>query len=795
MLRSAILAVLSLLPLFAAGEQARDLAAAVSSLELDPDACYRVNDLRFTREDLSVYFNHGYLIFAKPVHGIRPGAVFDAESDTGDAEVLVLPPNRAERLSMTRFTGAPNLDTHFRSALLIFSDATAGELLREMQKDLVDEAPRKDPEMGVKLAAAMSASLRRVYMSYEVRIVHDMLSPPGPKGGFLVLAMAGSRFGVFDALYEPSPDARVIVGQPAERNGHGFFNIWTSFPARSARETAVAPVPPLHVSKFTIDAAISANLSMSVTSRLSFEANREVGGAISVFISPEMHVSGAVLDGEPAEVLQSNAALPNTPLGSHEVEFLVVPPHPVSAGKHELEIRHEGRVIAETADHIYFVGARGVWYPQFGDEQADFDITYRYPKRLEVVTTGDVVENRVDGDSRITRAVTAAPIRFAGFNLGDYARVKVTRGPYTIELCANRNTLPPPSLPPPQSLIHPPVPPLAPSMHVSDTAPNGEAKDRLETLAFNTAAAFSFMANMLGPPHIRSMTVSPIPGTFGQGFPGLIYLSTLAYLDPSQRPAELRTRYNDTFFSEILEAHEIAHQWWGNLVVPAAPQDDWLMESLANYSALLYLEKRKGPEAVAAVLEDYKQHLLTQDARGRTVESTGPIIWGIRLQTSDAPEGWRVITYEKGSWIIHMLRQQLGDERFLAFLREACERYKSEPLGTEQFRALAGKFMPSGAPDASLENFFENWVYGTGIPALRLTYTVQGTKLTGSLTQVGVGSEFTAWVPVSIRDGSRARIKWVQTGSDASTFTETVKQPSSRAELPESWLYTVAPPK
>lgn len=793
MLRLALLAVLPVLPLLAASEQARDLAAAVNSIELDADACYRVNDLRFSREDLSVFFNHGFLIFAKPVHGIRPGAVFDGESESGDGEVLVLPPNRAERLSMTRFAGAPNLDAHFRSALMIFSDATAAELLREMERNLVEEAPRKDPEMGAKLAEAMSAPLRKVYANYEVRIVHDMLSPPGPTGGFLVLATAGSSLGTFDALYEPAPDAHVVVGQPVERNGRAFFNIWTSFPARSVRESTNTPASPLRVSKYTIDATIEANLSMSATSRLSFEANQAVSGAIPVFISPQMRVLSATLDGEPAEVLQGSSSAPVTAVDSHEIEFLVIPPHPVLPGKHELDLKHEGRVIAETADHIYFVGARGVWYPQLGDEQADFDITYRYPKGLEVVTTGDVVENHAEGDTRITRAVTTAPIRFAGFNLGDYARVKITRGPYTIELCANRNTLPPPALLPPPSIAHPPA--LPPPAMNNASIPAPAVKDRLETLAYSTAAAFSFMANMLGPPRIRSMTVSPIPGTFGQGFPGLIYLSTLAYLDPAQRPPEMRTRYNETFFSEILEAHEIAHQWWGNLVVPAAPQDDWLMESLANYSALLYLEKRKGPQAVAAVLEDYKEHLLRQDARGRTVESTGPIIWGIRLQTSDAPEGWRVITYEKGSWIIHMLRQQMGDERFLAFLRAACERYKATPLGTEQFRALAREFMPESAPEKSLENFFENWVYGTGIPALKLSYAVHGTKLNGTLTQEDVDSDFTAWVPISIQDGPNTRITWVQTASDPSTFSETVKHPSSRAQLPGSWLYTEASSK
>ncbi len=103
------------------------------------------------------------------------------------------------------------------------------------------------------------------------------------------------------------------------------------------------------------------------------------------------------------------------------------------------------------------------------------------------------------------------------------------------------------------------------------------------------------MTAKFGPPPLRNLAITPIPGRFGQGFPGLVYISTLAYLDPGQRPPGTRGPSGETFFSELLETHEIAHQWWGNLVIPAGYQDNWLIESLANYSALLLLKKRKGP--------------------------------------------------------------------------------------------------------------------------------------------------------------------------------------------------------
>ncbi|MGC8792380.1 MAG: hypothetical protein ACP5U2_03200, partial [Bryobacteraceae bacterium] len=75
---------------------ARDALAA----GLDPQACYRIRDLHFSREDLRFYFTDGYLIFGKPVRGRRITAVFSAETEGGAGEVVLFPPSVAERRSL-----------------------------------------------------------------------------------------------------------------------------------------------------------------------------------------------------------------------------------------------------------------------------------------------------------------------------------------------------------------------------------------------------------------------------------------------------------------------------------------------------------------------------------------------------------------------------------------------------------------------------------------------------------------------------------------------------------------------
>jgi aminopeptidase N len=205
------------------------------------------------------------------------------------------------------------------------------------------------------------------------------------------------------------------------------------------------------------------------------------------------------------------------------------------------------------------------------------------------------------------------------------------------------------------------------------------------------------------------------------------------------------------------------------------------MEALANYSALLYLEKRKGPKALEAVLADYRKRLLAQAAEGRTLESMGPIIWGLRLASSMAPDAWRTITYEKGSWVIHMLRGRLGDQRFLALLGEILKRYRQSTLTTAEFRALAEQFSPPGSPDPKLETFFENWVYSTGIPALKLSFAVQGKapalKLNITVQQSGVDDSFSAFVPVEVQvRGAKPATYWLRTDSEPVTITVPMKQ-------------------
>ena len=151
---------------------AADLARQVREIALDPGECYRVRDLELPRDEARFFFTDGYLIFAKPVAGVRMSAVFTADVEGGDAELLLLPPNRGERRSLASYTDSPNLDEHLSAGVLIFSDDTYAHLTKQIQQN---PANRKAPEMGALMADHWTPIVRNLAASFQARLVWDVL--------------------------------------------------------------------------------------------------------------------------------------------------------------------------------------------------------------------------------------------------------------------------------------------------------------------------------------------------------------------------------------------------------------------------------------------------------------------------------------------------------------------------------------------------------------------------------------------------------------------------------------------
>jgi len=793
--------LLSLLPVigWAAGPSAAETARAVREAGLDPIQCYRVRDLSLYKEDIKLYFNDGYLIFSKPVAGERIAAIFTSEVEGGDGEVLLLPPLRGERQSLARFTGSPNLDEHFHTALLVFTDGSGRALLESIGQGRGREAP----EMGALLTEQWNPAVSNILDSFAPRIAGDVLTPGRPDG-LLFLTLGGKKLGNFDVLYDPAAPDQIMAGQMMERGQRTSYDVWTSFAARRFRTGAApAPEPSFSLTRFRIEATLDDDLRLRAVTRCTLKIGPAAMRTFAFEISRAVRVNAARIDGMPAELLFRESDRSRALRADENDVFLLTAPDFLAPGStHQVELEHEGAVIASLGNGVYSVDARSNWYPKSGAAFADYELAFRYPKRLTLVTPGDIVSDRIEGEWRMTERRTAAPIRVAGFNLGDYQKISTSAAGLRVDVFGNRRLDPALQPPPRISTITrsiqpaPRAPRREETTAIVQTAPPPDPLARLHTVAADVSACFQYFSELFGPPPLKTLTVSPIPGTFGQGFPGLVYLSTVSYLDPNDRPPGARSAVMQTFFSDLMEAHEVAHQWWGNTVTSKSYQDEWLMEGLAHYSALLWLERKKGPKALEEVMANFQAELLMTGEDNQTLESAGPVTWGYRLEGAKMPEAFRVITYEKGAWILHMLRQRMGRDRFVKVLAELRRKFEYGAVGTADLIELVKQSAPSTFPAESIEAFFDNWVYSTGIPTLQLRYSVRGKapalRISGTVEQSGVDQNFSAEVPVQIQFAKGApQTLWVRTSNEPASFSATLKQAPLKLDIPSGAVLAI----
>jgi aminopeptidase N len=250
----------------------------------------------------------------------------------------------------------------------------------------------------------------------------------------------------------------------------------------------------------------------------------------------------------------------------------------------------------------------------------------------------------------------------------------------------------------------------------------------------------------------------------------LLYLSTFSFLSAdAQRRAGLNTKGQEQF-NELVPYHEVAHQWWGNVVAWSSYRDQWIDEAIANYLALLFADSEKIPDHTLRVwLSRFRQQLVEKSSgNSQPAAEIGALTLGTRLDSSKSPDGYETLIYAKGPWIFHMLHEMLRkpgdknpDARFTALLRTIATKYAYRALSTDDLRHEVEAVMTPAMDlegGRSMDWFFEEWVRGTGIPHYRVEFTARpsekGYVVHGKLLQTGVPRSFIASVPLYASGGA-----------------------------------------
>jgi aminopeptidase N len=158
-----------------------------------------------------------------------------------------------------------------------------------------------------------------------------------------------------------------------------------------------------------------------------------------------------------------------------------------------------------------------------------------------------------------------------------------------------------------------------------------------------------------------------------------------------------------------LVAHELAHQWFGDLVTCKDWVNTWLNEGFATYFEDLYREHKDGRD-------DFLYHL-HESRRGLTDNAgdTRPMVW---RGYADPDDMFDHRAYGRGAWVLHMLRCELGDELFRQTIRTYLELHAYGSVVTEDLVAVA-----EGVSGRSLDQFFDQWVFHGGRPELDVNYS------------------------------------------------------------------------
>ncbi len=165
------------------------------------------------------------------------------------------------------------------------------------------------------------------------------------------------------------------------------------------------------------------------------------------------------------------------------------------------------------------------------------------------------------------------------------------------------------------------------------------------------------------------------------------------------------------YFSEPLVAHELAHQWFGDMVTTKDWANIWLNESFATYFENLYLEKDKGrPEFIYEVYRDLQSYL--DEYKGRYAR---PIVTRLYAIPDEVFDGH---AYPKGAVVLHMLRNLIGDEMFRKAINLYLNRYKFSNADTEDLRKCIEE-----VTGKNFEWFFDQFIYSSGHPVIKVSYS------------------------------------------------------------------------
>ncbi len=457
------------------------------------------------------------------------------------------PPTRVERGSLALFTGMAILEEQFTSGYLRFNDNTAQVLqpfltLEPEPADFIKEWSNTGR------ALAEFDALRLLVDFSHLLPAQDGKEPDQRFPTLLHAHLLGKKLGAFEVFWDAASSEPLWVGQPRLKDGVLFFDIWTSFaPGPVHPAPGAETVNDVSITNYRIQVSIQPPTRLQATTEVSLRSRGGGERALLFELSRYLKVEAVEADGRPVDFIQ-NPAIEGSQLHrkGNDLVAIVFPSPLAPAQQLKLRFRYAGEVLSEAGSGLLYVGERGTWYPNFGLSPAQFDMEFHYPAVWTLVATGKQVSRAANEDAepdgpaaeKVSRWTSERPIPVAGFNLGKYVRAEAKAGNILVEAYGTKSVEK--SFPKARTeVIEQPSFPGAPGPRtmtpiIVAPEPPSPARDA-QAVADKAAKAIANFSQWFGPYPYGSLALTQMPGNLSQGWPGLVFLSSFAFLSPQEQ--------------------------------------------------------------------------------------------------------------------------------------------------------------------------------------------------------------------------------------------------------------------
>lgn len=724
------------------------VAVAPSVAAVAPDPIYKAlreapltemftaDNIVLKRDAGVVTLKRGTIALTAPVNGRDTVAVF-----SGEGEFTLTPASAIERNYLKSLTEQEAFKDTFDRAVFIFTDDTAKEIrprgqgrpadakladvLRDHRKRVRADAAMENIEAGI-LADLYREGQAGFFSAYlHGRKHNDLRFHVKPRGAWLDL----------------SPE-EVLLYSVQPRDVADLFLYHGPLGGNAASLTADKRV--VEAQSYKISTEIAKNDRFTATTELRFKVLSGGERVIPMELLSTLRVSKVTLDGAETAFIQEDR--------KDDPYFHVVTEKPLEKGSvHTFVIDYQGdKVVRKAGGGNFSVGARDSWYPNVNSfkDHAPYELTFKVPKQYTLVSVGKLVKEWTEKDMACSQWTSEAPLAVAGFNYGSFKKKQTTEKQSGIAVEGYATSEIPDYLK--DVSADGPTGVMAPSVLVD------------KTLA-ETQVALQIFNAWFGKSEFGRIAITQQPQfSFGQSWPTLVYLPLSAYLDSTQRKALVGMQNRLTDFVDEVTAHEVSHQWWGHMVGWSTYHDQWLSEGFADFSAGLYLQyTNKTPDKYLKYYENSAKRLLEKNQYGRRAADAGPISLGIRLSSDKNDDGYAAVVYNKGGYVLHMLRWMMydaaqGDKPFMAMMHDFVSQHMNRNASTASFQQVVEKHMRpvmNVTGDGKMDWFFQQWIHGTVIPRYKLEQTVTANpdgsfQLKGNMSQGDVPEDFKMIVPL-----------------------------------------------